>query len=92
VAFLKGYIMSFITVQAPATVLAPRAASWAAAVCSSLISRFQSAGASQAERSLMLAKQRDARTVRQYAQRFAEHDPRFAADLLAAADRHESNE
>jgi hypothetical protein len=27
--------------------------------------------------------------VRAYAQRFARHDPRFAADLMAAADRHE---
>jgi len=35
---------------------------------------------------------KEAAAVRDYAQRFARHDPRFAADLLAAADRHESKE
>jgi hypothetical protein len=84
--------MSFITVNAPATVRAPRAAAWAATAFSSLLSRFQSAGTAQAQRTLKSSKERGAHAVRQYAQRFASHDPRFAADLLAAADRHETDE
>lgn len=82
--------MSFVTVHAPTTVRAPRAAAWAAGLFSSLVSRFQSAGADKAQRALASTKQREAHAVRAYAQRFAEHDPRFAADLMAAADRHEA--
>jgi hypothetical protein len=92
VVFLKGYIMSFITANAAADVRAPRTAAWAAAAFSSLVNRFQSAGASQAERTLKSTQQREARAVREYAHRFAAHDSRFAADLLAAADRHENQE
>lgn len=34
----------------------------------------------------------EAAAVRRYAMSFARHDPRFAADLFSAADRHERGE
>ncbi len=43
----------------------------------------------RAERQSQADRATEAAAVREYAQRYAAHDPRFAADLLAAADRHE---
>jgi ribosomal protein S7 len=38
------------------------------------------------------ARAREARAAREYAATFARSDPRFMADLLAAADRHEGGD
>lgn len=81
--------MTTISVRAPAHVGPSRAAGLAAAVFLRLLGWFESRRSARA-----LARQRadrlaEAAAVREYARRYASHDPRFAADLLAAADRHE---
>ncbi len=81
--------MTTITVHTSPTVSAPRAAAWAASLFSSLLNRLSAPVAVAGQRKAFSDRQREATAVRQYAQRFAEHDPRFAADLFAAADRHE---
>jgi hypothetical protein len=81
--------MTSITVQAVRTVAAPRAAAWAAAIFSGLFKLLSPAVVSAGPRKAFSDRQREATAVREYAQRFAAHDPRFAADLFAAADRHE---
>ena len=84
--------MSTITVHAPRAVKAPRAARLAAALFMWLLSALQRSGSARAQRRLQTERITEAAAVRSYAQRFAGHDPRFAADLLAAADRHERTE
>jgi hypothetical protein len=81
--------MTSITVQASPTVAAPRAAAWAAGLFSSLMTLLSAPVAAATQRKAFSDRQREAIAVREYAQRFAAHDPRFAADLFAAADRHE---
>lgn len=84
--------MSSITVLSPVKVAVPRASRYLANLFVSLTQWLQRTGASRAQRQLAADRGAEAAAVRQYAQRFASHDPRFAADLLAAADRHESTE
>lgn len=81
--------MTTITVQTPVKVPAPYAARLAAAGFLSFLAWFQRTSAARAERQARTDRIREAAAVRDYAQRFASEDPRFAADLLAAADRHE---
>ena len=84
--------MTSITVLSPVKVAVPRASRYLANLFVSLIQWLQRTGTSRAQRLLAADRGAEAAAVRQYAQRFASHDPRFAADLLAAADRHESTE
>ena len=84
--------MTTITVQAPVKVNVPRAAAWAAALFTGLLGWFQSHQAERTERRAAADRAAEAAAVRTYALRFASHDPRFAADLLVAADRHERAE
>jgi hypothetical protein len=81
--------MTTISVHTTPAVMAPRAAAWAAKLFSALLNLLQSPAAAPAARKAFSDRQREATAVREYAQRFAAHDPRFAADLFAAADRHE---
>lgn len=81
--------MTTITVRAPVKVATPRAALWAAALFMRLMDVLEHHSASRAERRLTAERLAEAAAVRSYALRFASHDPRFTADLLAAADRHE---
>jgi hypothetical protein len=81
--------MTSITVQSPSKVAAPRAAGVAASLFAGLVAWFNGRSQARAERAAQADRAQEATAVRQYAQRFASHDPRFAADLLAAADRHE---
>jgi len=81
--------MTTITVQRPLSVREPRAAVYAAALFSQLMALLQRDRARRAERREASERIAEAAAVRQYALRSASHDPRFAADLLAAADRHE---
>jgi hypothetical protein len=81
--------MTTITVQSPVKVRVPRAAGWAAALFSGLLTWFEGRQADRSERREVADRAAEAAAVRTYALRFASHDPRFAADLLAAADRHE---
>jgi hypothetical protein len=78
--------MSTISIH---TTTAPRAAAWAASAFSSLLKLLSANVAKDTARKAFSDRQREASAVRDYAQRFATHDPRFAADLFAAADRHE---
>lgn len=50
------------------------------------------ARAAEALRRMESTRVTEAAQLRLYAQRLARNDPRFAADLLAAADRHERTE
>ena len=81
--------MTTITVHAPAKVATPRAAIWAAGLFMQLLDLIERATVARAERRAAAERLAEAAAVRQYAMRFASHDPRFTADLLAAADRHE---
>jgi hypothetical protein len=81
--------MTAITVQLPITIAAPRASRWAASAFTGILNWFELHSAARAERQMQADRATEAAAVRNYAQRYASHDPRFAADLLAAADRHE---
>jgi hypothetical protein len=81
--------MTTITVHTPARVGVPRAAHMAAAAFLALLGSFERRSKARAERRVQADRNAEAAAVREYAMRFAGHDPRFAADLLAAADRHE---
>ncbi len=81
--------MTAITIQMPITIAAPRATRWTAGAFTGVLSWFEQHGVLRAQRQLQTDRASEAAAVRQYAQRYAAHDPRFTADLLAAADRHE---
>jgi hypothetical protein len=81
--------MSTITVQSPIKVAAPRGAALAAALAVRLLSWIEDTQRARAERRAQADRQGEASALRQYAMRFARHDPRFTSDLMAAADRHE---
>ncbi len=83
---------STITVQSPIQVAAPRGAKLAAALAVRFVRWLEAQGQARAERRLQATRLAEAAELRQYALRFARHDPRFASDLLAAADRHERTE
>lgn len=84
--------MSTITVIGIATVPTPRGAVWAArgaaAAWITLSRWFASRQASVSSAEIEAA--RDATRVRALARHHAATDPGFAADLMAAADRHEA--
>jgi hypothetical protein len=84
--------MTTISVQTPTPVVAPRAAAWAAGFFSNLLNFFSTPAVVVGERKAFSDRQREAAAVREYAQSFSAHDPRFAADLFAAADRHETTD
>jgi len=84
--------MTTITVHTPARVGVPRAARAAAAAFLAFLGMLERSSQARAERRIQADRIAEAAAVRQYAMRFAGHDPRFAADLLAAADRHERTE
>jgi hypothetical protein len=81
--------MTTVTIQTPLLVRAPRGAQWAAQLFSRLMNLMERGATARVQRQERAARIAEASAVRQYAQRFAGHDPRFAADLMAAADRHE---
>ncbi len=82
--------MTTITVQSPIRVATPRATAWAAAAFTTVLTWFERNSAQRAIEQQQAARVIEAAAVREYAHRYARHDPRFAADLLAAADRHET--
>ena len=79
--------MATISINAPARIAAPRAAPLAAALFARVLGWFDR----RAERSGTPDDDRagDAARLRSFAQQVMAEDPRFAADLFAAADRHE---
>lgn len=81
--------MSTMTIITPVQVKAPRGAELAAAGFSKFLSWMALAAEHGAQRRLQAQRVAEANQVRQYAQSVMDQDRRFAADLLAAADRHE---
>lgn len=81
--------MSTMTFITPVQVKAPRGAALAAAGFSKLLGWIARAAETSAQRRLQAQRVAEANQVRQYAQAVLGQDRRFAADLLAAADRHE---
>ena len=81
--------MTTVTVFSPIKIAVPRAARWVGQVFAGLLAGLTRAAEARAEREVQASRAAEAAAVRDYAQRFASHDPRFAADLMAAADRHE---
>ena len=81
--------MTTITVLAPLHVRTPRVTRLAATVFLGFLRLIERTTAIRSENRLLASRVREAAAVREYAQRFEKHDPRFAADLLAAADRHD---
>lgn len=85
--------MSSITVTGVANVPTPRGAIWAArgaAAAWNALSRWLATRRPASGRPALHDVARDAEMVRELARRHAAADPGFAADLLAAADRHEA--
>lgn len=78
--------MSTITVTGIAKVSEPRGAVWAARAASALWRLF---ARQPRELSAAEAKVREAAMLRAMARHHMASEPGFAADLLAAADRHE---
>ena len=81
--------MSYITINVPAKVSAPRGSVVAARWFSALLNWIETAAERRVAHRMAADRQAEAALVRSYAQSLAAQDPRFAADLLAAADRHE---
>jgi hypothetical protein len=81
--------MTTITINTPVKVAAPRGAALAAAWFSKLLDGMQTLAKIRARQRLQTQRVAEANQVRQYAHEVMGQDRRFAADLLAAADRHE---
>ena len=81
--------MTTITINTPVKVEAPRGAAWAAIWFSKLLTGIDTLVESRAQQRLRTQRVAEANQVRQYAHEVMGQDRRFAADLLAAADRHE---
>jgi len=84
--------MPSITVQSPRPVAVPRGASWAAwcfRQASLGIDRLVHSRSTRVATRGRAERIADANRVRQHASSISRTDPGFAADLYAAADRHE---
>jgi len=87
--------MVTVTVHTPSSTLAPRVAALAANLIVRFLAWLEAVGtarAAAAARRQARTRMAEAAEVRRYAQSWMDHDPRFAAELLAAADRHDSTE
>jgi hypothetical protein len=86
--------MTTITVNTPTPTAAPRGAQWAAQAFAFVADWLTYASArhsaQKSARQTQNLRAVEARRVRTYAQSVVNHDPRYAADLMAAADRHEA--
>jgi hypothetical protein len=85
--------MTSITVRAPRQVAVPRGATlgaWAFRQVSLVIAQLADASRARAEQRRQAARAEEANQVRTHARSVAGTDPGFAADLYAAADRHET--
>lgn len=87
---IEGTIMTTITVNTPAKIAVPRGSRVAAVWFGRLLTRLGDMAEKRAERRAVANRMREASEVRAYAQFVMSQDPRFAADLISAADRHEA--
>lgn len=83
--------MTTITVNSPVKVFAPRGAQLAGRLFASLLSWRSTVAQTHLDRRGLADRVAEASRVRSYAQQVMAQDPRFAADLFAAADRHEQD-
>ena len=81
--------MSTITVNAPIKTTAPRGAAIAARWFVASLAWMEKSADRREQTRQFVGRVDEAARVRSYAQQVMSHDPRFAADLFAAADRHE---
>lgn len=84
--------MTTITVQSPRFVAVPRGAvlgAWLFHAVSRGLEAVATARQQRAEQRALAHRIGDAASVRRYAQSVIQYYARFAADLFAAADRHE---
>jgi hypothetical protein len=81
--------MTTITISIPTKVTEPRGSRIAAIWFGRLLSRLGNMAEQRTESRTLAGRLREASEVRAYAQAVMAQDPRFAADLFAAADRHE---
>jgi hypothetical protein len=81
--------MTTTTVNIPAHTPAPRGALWAANLFLGLLSLGQGAWSAQMQHRAQRTRLAEATQARVYARELERYDPRSAADLFAAADRHE---
>ena len=84
--------MTTITARSAAKVSKPRAGEVASNPLARLMNWFENLARAPEDVAPSGDLAKEAEALRRYAQRFADHDPRFADDLLAAADRHERGE
>ena len=80
-------MMNTVTVNVPTNVPVPRGAAWAAQAATALLRAIARWTAPRAQ---VKAPMFEAAQVRALAWSYMNSDPGFAADLFAAADRHES--
>lgn len=87
--------MTTLTTHNPIAVAAPRAAAWAATAwiaVSRIGTQLMAQVRQSSERTAFVGRVSEANRLRNVARGFMSSDPRFAADLFAAADRHERAE
>ena len=84
--------MTSLTVQTHRPVAVPRGAALAAHLMARLLKGLEFIGRARAAatvRRMEATRVAEAAELRRYAQTWVSHDHRFAAELMAAADRHE---
>ena len=81
--------MTTITVRAPAHIATPLGSKLAAAAFGQVLAWLRVVAGSRAERPEASGRATEANRVRNFANKMLGQDPRFAAALYAAADRHE---
>lgn len=81
--------MITIRITSPAPVAAPRGAAWAASASAAVLSAASAWLYKVQHARIQRGLSHDAKLLRAYARQVEMHDPRFASDLQAAADRHE---
>jgi hypothetical protein len=82
--------MTTISVTRPATVIEPRGAAWAAQAAARALAFVSGLLARREQRIEQTGRHAEASYVRRLADSLRTQDPRFAEDLYAAADRHET--
>jgi hypothetical protein len=83
--------MTTITVNPTAKPGPSRTSQFAAMLIARVGAWVRRTGLARAEGRALADRASEAAEVRTYAQQVMSYDPRFAADLFAAADRHELN-
>ena len=87
--------MTTLTTHNPIAVTAPRAAAWAATAwlaVSRAAMQLMTQARQRSQRGAVVGRVSESNRLRDVARGFMSSDPRFAADLFAAADRHERAE